>query len=104
MIPVAPPFPHSELCRKELASEFTKIVLLGAFVGSVWHDLIKNSYLPLEKAESMTPLPPLALNIVSSLAYTPPCSAHKLSCMHPGLLMEQAMIKPLGEKTKMFET
>jgi hypothetical protein len=79
------------------------MVLLGAFVGSVWQDLIKNSYLPLEKAESTTPLPLLALFIVSNLEYTPPCSAHKLSCMHPGLLVEQAMINPLGEKTKMFE-
>jgi hypothetical protein len=76
------------------------MVLLGAFVGGSWQELIKNSYLPLEKAESTTPLPPLALNMVSKLAYTPSCSAHKLSCMHLGLLMKEAMINPLGENTK----
>jgi hypothetical protein len=102
--PCSPLIPHSELCLKELALVFTKIFLLGAFVGSVWHDLIKNSHLPLEKAESTTSLPPLAKNIVSNLTCIPPYSAHKLSCMHPGLLMAQAMINPLGAKTKMFET
>ncbi len=102
--PCSPLIPHSELCRNKLASEFTKMVLLGAFVGSSWQELIKNLYLPLEKAESSTPWPPLALNMVSNLAYTPSCSAHKLSCMHLGLLMKQAMINPLGENTKMFET
>jgi hypothetical protein len=104
--PCSPLTPHSELRHNELASEFTKFVLLVAFVGSIWQGVIKNSYFPpenLEMAELTAPFQPQALEIASNLAYTPPYSAHRLSCMHLRLLMEQAMIKPLGAKAKMLK-
>jgi hypothetical protein len=100
----SPLTPHSELRHNELASEFTKFALLVAFVG--WQGVINNSYSPpenLDMAELTAPFQPQALDIASNLAYTPPSSAHRLSCMHLRLLMEQAMIKPLGAKAKMLK-